>query len=180
MLEAIQNVWLRHSYQTSNSQKGNQRWSKGMKSLKISCSLWLIITRQCQTLNMFYQKNGTWYKTSLLYGKFAKSHHRYLSQRGNSQKDMLVRAELQSGQRPKYGTKVSTVKELQCVGLSILATSYCAYSDPFPTGLLKRPYSFLLGQGNRLKCINPPPHREKQRPKCTNLPPLWESNAKMS
>ena len=65
-----------------------------------------------------------------------------------------------------------------CVGLSILATSYCAYSDPFPTGLLKYPYSFLLGQCNRLNCTNPPPHRENQRPKCTNPPPLWEGNAK--
>ena len=60
-----------------------------------------------------------------------------------------------------------------CIGLSIFPSSYCAYSDPFPTGLLKCPYSSWLGQGNRLKCTNPPPHREKQRPKCTNPPPLW-------
>ena len=39
-----------------------------------------------------------------------------------------------------------------CVGLSILATSYGAYSDPFPTGLLKCPHSYLPGQGNGLKC----------------------------
>ena len=72
--------------------------------------------------------------------------------------------------RSKTKNMVQKTQPLRsCVGLSILATSYCAYSDPFPTGLLKCPYSFFLGQGNE---ANPPPHREKQRPKCTDPPPL--------
>ena len=75
-----------------------------------------------------------------------------------------------------HGSSVLTVRS--CLGLPILATSYCAYSDPFPTGLFKCPYSFLLGQGNGLKYTKPPPHREKQRPKCNNPSPLWEGNAK--
>lgn len=40
LLETIRNVWLRPFYRTSNSQKGNQRWNKKMKTQRISCPLW--------------------------------------------------------------------------------------------------------------------------------------------
>ena len=89
------------------------------------------------------------------------------------------------GKIPKRHARSKTENTVQksqplrsCVGLSILDTLYCTYSDPFHTGLLKCPYSFLLGQGNGLKCTNSPPHKEKQRPKCTNPSPLWEGNTK--
>ena len=71
----------------------------------------------------------------------SKSHHSYLFK----------------GENP-FCTVQKSQPLRSSVCLSILATSYCAYSDPFATF----PYSFLLGQSNGLKCINSPPHRESK------------------
>ena len=50
---------------------------------------------------------------------------------------------------------------------------------PLSYRVVKWPFchSSLLGHGNRLKYSNPQPHQAKQRPKCTNPPPL-PGNAK--
>lgn len=66
----------------------------------------------------------------------------------------FVRPSLKKTERFQYGD------ELPCYQALV--------PEPFLTGLLKCPYSFLLGQDKGIKCANPPPHRAKQSPKCTN------------
>lgn len=86
---------LRHSYQTSDSQKGNQHSSEKMEAKNVDT----VSPGRAKPETCFIRKmHGTWYKTCLLYGNFSDA-PLLCFKRGNSLKDMLVRAKLSRSQR---------------------------------------------------------------------------------
>ena len=112
---------LRPSYQTSNSQKGNQRWSKKVKGQKISCPLWHSMSRPAvPNPKRFIRKMALDTKPT-----FSTVNLQTLIsfKRGKCLKNMLVRAKFDRGQRPQI--QLESLNPLRsCVGLSILASSY--------------------------------------------------------
>ena len=96
---------------TSDSQKRNQHSSENWKVESPKCDT---VSPDCaKPKTCFIRKmHGTWYKTCLLYGNFSDA-SLLCFKRGNSLKDMLVRAKLSRSQRRQIRyTKVSTVEEL--------------------------------------------------------------------